>query len=312
MLSEQGPLFDLHVWSTQVSFGSYTGSGNYGKVAFDLLNKANGLSMYCEARADELNNCTKTDPPKWFDCLPADVGQFGQSQSVGTRFTYNPTSNEIVLNHTWYCNEDEAHPVRFNSIIEPGPLGMDCHVDDNNFWLRPEVMTDEYRCAAPQRWLMNNHIEIQCNMSKNKITQPARPPSSVELPPYSISERKPTGHSCTIASALAPRWVIRDLGISIYWDSMRTGYTAPWPSAGLGLQTTGYPDRTIYAGTGTAAREVIPYQEQTKAGAWYPCSSYSGYDPMINVDCTWQVDFEQGYVALNHSWACNDKNTAQP
>ena len=312
-LSEQGPSFDIKASTQQLSAGSFTVIGHYGDIIFDLTNNANGLTMHCEVRnAPELNNCTTVTELKWFDCFPPDSAQFGRDQGAITRFTYNVTSLEIVINQTWYCNEDELHPVKFTAVTQPAVLPLRIR-NAQSPWV---VMTEELRCRITQLWTMNAFIYLYGEMDK-PLTIPVVSKdsiSSIQLPPYSISERKPTGHSCTIASAVAPRLEIGALKFSAFWTSIRPiangmDYSGIYAQAQLdGIRHSAFPETTWWA-QASGRTSLVPRSEKTNYNEWYRCPEYY-HRPMTA--CMWTVDFEGGYLAINHTWVCNDKDLGKP
>ncbi|KAK4206855.1 hypothetical protein QBC37DRAFT_457389 [Rhypophila decipiens] len=317
-LSAQGPSFDILANTQQWSLGYFTVSGHYGDVVFDLTNNANGLSMHCEVKhAPELNNCTTVSELKWYDCYPPDSGQFGREQGPVTRFTYNVTSQEIVIDQTWYCNEDETQPVKFN--VRTRPTALPLRTRRVSFSSLPYNTSEELevRCRLPTLWHLNQGIYIYGEMDK-PFTIPNVPKESVNsttLSPYSISERKPTGHSCTIASAMAPRLEVGTLTLTTGWNSIRPisnsrEYTGIYADARLiDIRHSAWPEVT-WSVFSSDSQSLVPGSGRTNYTQWYPCPAFTIISPMTA--CTWTVDFEAGWLAINTSWVCNDKDLNKP
>lgn len=271
--------------------------------------------MHCEVKfAPELNNCTTITELKWFDCFPPDSGQFGREQGPITRFTYNVTSQEIVINQTWYCNEDETHPVKYTTVTKPAALPLRKRKSDTLFgWVYP---TEDQRCQLPQLPPQNTVMYVYGEMDR-PFTIPAvskESISSIELPPYSISDRKPTGHSCTIASVLAPRLEIGELKFSASWSSIRPianglEYSGIYARARLeGIRSSVFPN-TTWSAEAAGRTSLVPRTEKTNYSEWYSCPQF--YNSAMT-GCMWTIDFEGGYMAINQTWVCNDKDLTNP
>lgn len=270
--------------------------------------------MNCEAKySPDLNNCTSITQLQWHDCLSPDSGQFGAEQGPITRFTYNVTSQEIVINQTWYCNEDEANPVKFTAVTKPTVLPLHVRRSDDGSMLTSE----ETRCRIPQYWMYNRWLYIWGEMDK-AFTIPTvskEAVSSTPLPPYSISERKPTGHSCTIASSIAPRLTIDEVRFISGWSSIRpiangVEYSGISVQAQvIGIRNSAFPEVT-WSANAESSTSLVPRTENTNYNQWYGCPRSSSLLPITS--CSWMIDLDVGYVAINHTWTCNDKDLNKP
>ncbi|KAM7193039.1 hypothetical protein V8F20_008555 [Naviculisporaceae sp. PSN 640] len=244
--------------------------------------------------------------------MSPDSGQFGAEQGPVTRFAYNVTSQEIVINQTWYCNEDETSPVKFTAVTKPTVLPL--------HFQRMGLMdaSEELRCRLPAMWgFPGPMVAIQGNMD-NPITIPAIPKeavSSTPLPPYSISERRPTGHSCTIASALAPRLTIDEVKFVTGWNTFRpiaNGIQYSGISAQaqiIGIRNSAFPEVT-WSANAESSTSLVPRTDTTNYNQWYGCPRSSSILPITS--CMWMIDLEAGHLAINHTWTCNDKDLNKP
>ncbi|KAK3311740.1 hypothetical protein B0H66DRAFT_539164 [Apodospora peruviana] len=194
-------------------------------------------------------------------------------------------------------------------------------------YLRVPMQCSRFMSAAPLPGQESNSEQIRCGIGKTSnpflgqiividcsmtetTTLTTSTINTTPLQPYSISERKPSGQSCTIASVLAPRWTIHvgSLSMVTNWYALGSGYDSLRMRAYVDMHVSSYADKTIYVHADS--REMVPFRTETDPGKWYPCTDV-GWRPE-RIDCSWQMDFVNGYLALNHSWVCSDKDPENP
>lgn len=126
-----------------------------------------------------------------------------------------------------------------------------------------------------------------------------------DLEPFELTDLVPTGHSCTITSILAPSWNMTDFHSATTWE--------PWyptvlmsTEAYFGLAFSGFEYSGGPSGQSTSL-DMTPFLPTSNPHTWYNC-----YIPAPGIDCQWQLDLAAGYIAMNQSWSCNDKNPEHP
>lgn len=153
-----------------------------------------------------------------------------------------------------------------------------------------------------------------CSQVELPLTVQGTVANRTELASDVFFELAPSGYSCTISSVLATQW-------SATWSS-DTVY-AEATSAGS-LATRQYFDIQFLAMDGFqhvdyANVSLTPFLPASEPGRWYDCKDYRGDDHSSSnvwarhsLECRWQLDLATGYLAIDHTWYCDDKTPENP
>lgn len=150
-----------------------------------------------------------------------------------------------------------------------------------------------------------------CYQAELPLTVPGDVKNHTELPQDVFAEMIPTGYSCTIASVLATQW-------RTIWSSDALWTT---PTFADTFETRSRFDITFvaldgYQGVGYKGVSMTPFLPTSEPGRWYDCSRNGEVTSSVwarnSLDCKWQLDLATGYLAINHTWFCDDKTPDRP
>lgn len=140
----------------------------------------------------------------------------------------------------------------------------------------------------------------RCRSSSESLVIKGAVTSEAVLEPLDVLEPAPTGHSCTIASVLAPSWTMtRDWGVRIRITDPISwfGYNAfPMFHSVLNAERAYLLDRP----------RMVPYSPRFDPDAWYQASD--DQSTLSSGRTSFQLDLSSGYFALNDTWRCADKD----
>jgi hypothetical protein len=142
-----------------------------------------------------------------------------------------------------------------------------------------------------------------CLMTSDSMPIASEGFSRADLAPFELTDLIPTGPSCTIASTLTPRWTLNGWSSIIIWQSWNIITEEP-------TEVDYVMSNAAFDGSFTSTSwsiDMTPYLPTTNSHTWYPCSGPAG-----SISCQWQIDLATGYIALNQSWYCDDKDSEHP
>ena len=286
-----------------------------GVLTFMLRNHANSLTVACAVTSEDLNdmslvpNIQRPTPTtdRRYSCEAGDhhrlpIGDphtqpLTGKYSITTYVQYDMARARFSVDQTWFCaDEGEDHPVQIRSTGF-GPLNLTCTTDASL-----STMGFLQQTCLP---LSNDPINIDT---------PISPPVITPLAPYALSTSEPGGKSCTIASILSTAWSTQSW--SIYRQLGSTGLPLSDVSVDFNLFNHGF-GQTLRVQT--SGPSLAPGNLAWDPNRWYRCYDLVNehgirYDRELpgSIDCSWQLDLSTGYLAVNQSWSCSDKNRDRP
>ncbi|KAI1440585.1 hypothetical protein F5Y02DRAFT_432103 [Annulohypoxylon stygium] len=263
---------------------------NSGNLTVTFHNPANGFSLECTGDGEELNRDGRYGNERWWGCA-LDNSPF-KDYRITTLIKLNPLTEVFSIDQRWYCNGHEGKlPAKFKAIGDVNTT-LECS------WTN-ETWADSYIKTCYQTELP---LKVEGNVAEK-----------TELDENVFFELAPTGYSCTIASVLAAQWRIGWMSDSLYTS----------PTFADDFETRALIDITFMAldgfqGVRYKDISVTPYMHTSEPGRWHDCKNYETGEETSNIwarrslDCKWQLDLATGYIAINHTWFCDDKDPENP
>jgi hypothetical protein len=227
----------------------------------------------------DLSDMTLLAPgPHWTRCDAGYVFLDDPAPSIAlknsTFFSFNHTSNTLLLKQTWYCGDlGESDEYKFTAIGSVSPA-----LDQTSGYLG-NTSIPQASAASPSLAVLDT-----------KVHQQHLPPSTLETP-------QAFGYSCTVTSLLGPPEYYRVTGLSCE--------TTASASKILHAQVTneyfidgydGYPRRQLSA-------------ECYSQNGSEPWASVAGF-PLYNCSLAW--DAATNALDVRLSWVCADQDNEHP
>ncbi|XXH03920.1 hypothetical protein Hte_010328 [Hypoxylon texense] len=265
---------------------------NSGDLAATFHNPATGFNLTCTGDGEELNRDGRYGHERWWGCA-LDTSPFDSYRTISL-IKLNPITEIFSIDQRWYCNGNEDKAPAYFKAVGDVATTLDCSWNNDT--------------AA------NTSIKT-CYQTELPLTVEGTVANRTELAPDVFFELAPTGYSCTISSVLATQW-------SSTWssDTVYSGAT----SAG-DLATRDYFNIQFLAMDGFRHVDytdvsLTPFLPSSDPGRWYDCRDYGGGDDDLSssvwarhsLECKWQLDLATGYLAINHTWYCDDKTPENP
>ncbi|KAI0108363.1 hypothetical protein F4814DRAFT_455148 [Daldinia grandis] len=258
---------------------------NAGDLTAAFHNPSTGFNLTCTGDGEELNRDGRYGHERWWGCSLA-RSPFDDHRIISA-IKLNPLTGVFSIDQRWQCNgHDDNPPAKFRAV---GDVGT------------------SLECSWSNSTATNTSIKT-CHQTALPLTVPGTVTERTALPPNAFFELPPAGYSCTIASALSTQW---QMGFSS--DSL---YAAP--TFGDTLKTKVRFDIQFIAIDGFQSveyegLETTPYLPTSDPARWYECKDYVKGDQWSDAWARrWQLDLATGYIAINHTWFCDDKDPDNP
>lgn len=276
-------------------------------ISIQLRNKANGYGISCNFTVSDADLAAK----KWLRC-------YSDSQTwIDTHIQFDVATAQLRINQTWYCSDtDASKPILYEGAVSTrvqfcgqtqGTLIDEC------------VNTDPRGCDYHffTRWCSSGRRDDTVVLPADTTiagttTRTIRLPANALLDP----DPNPNEWSCTADSLGKPVvWTLKETlpegFFSTVWLYM-SQIADPYSNLHFDLHNSALlrrPGGGVLTRVRAWSRPLTPYLP-----SWRPAEAYvSSTMPFENV-LGWALRFDgdSGYLELNHTWYCNDKNPGMP
>ncbi|KAK3381155.1 hypothetical protein B0H63DRAFT_560892 [Podospora didyma] len=312
-----------------------------------LQNNANNVVSSCEFDDAVLDGPTD----RWWPCFRQNPHDSPLKRVVETYIQFNATKGQLTINQTWYCNDTQAGTpyMLTGHAITPSPAGLACGTS-NSTWNNAPCPLDAfwgvtYNCdiTYSARWCTlgdrdgHSRWNLSLSPSPNDLTVMRLPQGELTEP-----EPLPGVWSCT-ASSLGHGPVVWHLRHGAEWGFAHGEWFSTSPAQnhvdGKATYLNLNLDSSVFSGTQAVAdagriRAIGITRDEARARALTPWmrsfnptiaytdrTEYPG-DGAFNRNPNWglynglawsvRLDLSTGYLELNHSWYCDDKNPITP
>ncbi|KAK6951176.1 hypothetical protein Daesc_007707 [Daldinia eschscholtzii] len=259
----------------------WRGSYSTGNLTATFHNPSTGFNLTCTGDGEELNRDGRYGHDRWWGCALA-RSPFDDYR-ITSSIKLNPPHGRLL--------HKPALPAKFRAVGDVD-TSLDCSWNN-------DTSTDVFVKT--------------CRQTDLPLTVRGTLAERLELAPDAFFELPPEGYSCTIASVLSTQW--------------RTGFTSDslytTPALASSFKTNVRFDIQFVAIDGYqfveySGLETTPYLPTSDPSRWYECKDYangiqsSDAWARQSLECKWQLDLATGYVAINHTWFCDDKDPENP
>ncbi|KAI1806085.1 hypothetical protein F4811DRAFT_569606 [Daldinia bambusicola] len=285
--ASETPTWTVTSWEwNEIWRGSYA----TGNLTATFSNPATGFNLTCTGDGEELNRDGRYGHDRWWGCALA-RSPFDAFRIL-TSIRLNPLTGVFAIDQRWQCSgHDGKPPAKFRAVGDADTT---------------------LACAWTNDTSANVFVKT-CRQTQLPQAVRGAVTERTELPPTAFFELPPAGYSCTIASVLATQWRTGFASDSVYAGPTfaRTFET----SVRFGIQFLAIDG---YQSVQYEGLDATPYLPTSDPARWYECKDYengmrssSAWDRQ-SLECRWQVDLATGYMALNHTWFCDDKDPEHP
>ncbi|KAI0853257.1 hypothetical protein F5Y00DRAFT_257916 [Daldinia vernicosa] len=264
---------------------------NAGDLTATFHNPSTGFNLTCTGDGEELNRDGRYGYERWWGCSLA-RSPFDDYRTISS-IKLNPLTGVFSIDQRWYCNGngDDNPPAKFRAVGNVD-TSLDCSWNNNT---------------------ATNTSTKTCHQTALPLTLRGTVTERTDLAQDAFFELPPEGYSCTIASVLSTQW---QMGFSS--DAL---YAAPTFADSLdtkvrfGIQFVAIDG---FQGVAYEGLETTPYLPTSDPARWHECKDYiaggqsSDAWARQSLDCKWQLDLATGYIAMNHTWFCDDKDPENP
>ena len=319
---------------------AYSGSSPWNRtLALELRNEATGVTQSCVFDDPILDNPVD----RWWRCGNAPNPHASPQRAIETYIHWNSSTSELRFNQTWYCN-DTPSGVAFK-ITGEGSL----RPRYDSTVLCGSSTSTVYNYGCPSFFAPNPcNITLSarwCSLGADRegrgsaTVWSTRPIALQRLPDNALTspDPDPSQWSCTVASlGRGPVvWTLRArdyLALTAWFGHWKSDQT--YTKLRFDLSSSVFRDRSDgKGGSGGVVRDVGIQSKYSEYGAGDLTPWLRGFNPtatfrslnrnsnsyrdigwdFYNV-LDWQVRFDitTGYMELNHSWYCDDKDPSRP
>ncbi|KAI0179281.1 hypothetical protein GGR52DRAFT_298964 [Hypoxylon sp. FL1284] len=264
---------------------------NYGVLNAAFHNPATGFNLTCEGNGEELNRDGRYGHDRWWGC-GLDRTPFDDYR-IQSAIKLDPTTEIFSIEQTWYCN---GHEDRLPAKIKASgniSTTLDCTWNNDT---------------------AENTFIKTCQQTVLPLTVEGSIENRTELAPDAFFELAPGGYSCTIASVLATQW---RSGFSS--DTLYAGPADPANFRTRADFILQFVAMDGFRAVGRTDAALTPFLPSSDPGRWYDCVDDAGSPEdssrawaRQSLECRWQLDLATGYMAINHTWFCDDKDPENP
>ncbi|KAI1649125.1 uncharacterized protein F4817DRAFT_42487 [Daldinia loculata] len=263
---------------------------NAGDLTATFHNPSTGFNLTCTGDGEELNRDGRYGYERWWGCSLA-RSPFDNYRIISL-IKLNPLTGVFSIDQRWYCNGHDDHPpAKFRAVGD---------------------VNTSLECSWHNNTATNTSIKT-CHQTELPLTVHGTVTERTALAQTTFFELPPSGYSCTIASALSTQWQMGFSSDSLYAaptfaDSLKT-------TVRFGIQFIAIDG---YQSVEYEGLETTPYLPTSDPARWYECKDYVAGDlssdawARQSLDCKWQLDLATGYIAINHTWFCDDKDPENP
>ncbi|KAK5655527.1 hypothetical protein OQA88_5458 [Cercophora sp. LCS_1] len=327
------PSWFMHFRFEETRYGRASGNRplplNWQQAArilqLEIRNEANNYTQRCTIST--YDNAT-VSAQTWRRCFP-DTGI--AQRYIETYLKFNQTSAELRVNQTWFCSDtDPSQPLLYQGTLTyKVPTCGETKSTAPGSWPQCRDFYQTRWCEMANFNLRNGQVVPFNRTVSGTTTRTERLPSNALTDPD--PDPNPAAWGCTADSAARPvEWRLRpSQGTGdVFWTS--------WPSPSY--SNSGIEPRSTFSvelnNSALAKRGVIPAVGATASwltpyfSGWQPAFRFA-LEPAVAPDpkyyyerkrrpfrnvVNWgfRFDAESGYLELDHSWFCNDKNPERP
>lgn len=288
---------------------------------------------------DHLQSCTitlpDTDPSNsqsvttWLRCFPST----GLAQRyISTHLRFNTTTATLHINQTWYCSDtDPSKPLLYqalattpssfcgesNTTITSACQAYNCRDYFSTRWCAIGSYSSHTGLVTPSNKTISGTIAHTSLLPANALTDPDPDPSEWSCTSDSIGKPLLWTLSPAPSKETYPPPSSSDFFTTTpyYGTTFRSTFSVLLKSSAL-IRRPGGPADGFEVGA--SAEQMTPYSV-----AWKPTFKY-GLEASPNeiflrgrpfrnvVDWAFRFDAERGYLELEHSWFCGDRNLGEP